>query len=140
MEREIEANRAPVAGESDGDPADAVADNEERHRLRLRAEGKRGQQHDIQDERETQAKTRGRLEPRRGPKRESTQHLPDLEEEVSSTVPVESGSAPIQGGSTLGADAPVDSSVATSVSVEDTVQTSVLFFVRVLESNRPALV
>ena len=67
VEPEIGANRAPVARENEGDPApqeqqdveilgealvesasvkrgsDAVADNEERARLRLRAEGKRGQ-------------------------------------------------------------------------------------------------
>ena len=64
MEPEIKENRAPVARENEGDPApqerqdvempveapvesasvkrgsDAVADNEERARLRLRAEGK----------------------------------------------------------------------------------------------------
>ena len=78
--------------------SEAVADNEERPRLRLRAERKRGQQ-----------------------------PLPDLEEEVTSTVLVESGSAPTQGGSSSSADVPVDSSVATSVSVEDMVQTSVPF-------------
>ena len=71
VEPEIEANRAPAARENGGDPApqerqdvvmsaeepagsasvesgsDAVADNEERARLRLRAEGKRGQKHDM---------------------------------------------------------------------------------------------
>ena len=46
---------------------------EERARLRLRAEGKRGQKHDMQDVLEPQAKTKARLEPRRGQKRESTQ-------------------------------------------------------------------
>ena len=43
-----------------------------------------------------QAKTRARLEPRRSQKRESTQLLPGLVEEVASTVPVESGSASSQ--------------------------------------------
>ena len=104
--------------------SDDVADNEERARLRLRAEGQRSQKHDMQDVLETQAKTRARLEPRRGQKRESTQPLPDLEEEVMSSVPVESGSAPIQGGLSSSADVPVNSSVATSLSVEDTVQSS----------------
>ena len=52
-------------------------------------------------------------------------NLPDLEEEVMSTVPVKSGSAPIQGGSSSSADVPVNSSVSTSVSVEDMVQTRV---------------
>ena len=50
----------------------------------------------MQDVLEPQAKTNARLEPRSGQKRESTQPLPDLEEEVTSTVPVESGSAPIE--------------------------------------------
>ena len=54
-----------------------------------------------------------------------TRKLPDLEEEVTSTVPTESGSAPIQGGSISSADVPVNSSVCTSVSVDDMVQTSV---------------
>ena len=40
------------------------------------------------------------------------------------TVLVKSGSAPIQGGSSSSADVPIDSSAATSESVEDTVQTS----------------
>ena len=78
----------------------------------------------MQDVLEPQAKTRARLEPRSGQKRESKQPLPDLEEEVTSTVLVESGSDPIQGGSSSSADVPVNSSVATSVSVEDMVQTS----------------
>ena len=78
----------------------------------------------MQDVLEPQAKTRARLEPRWGQKRESSQPLPDLEEEVTSTVPVESGSAPIQGGSSSSADVLVHSSVASSVSVEDMVQTS----------------
>ena len=101
VELEIEANRAPVARESEGDPApqeqrqdvemrveapvesasvkrgsDAVADNEERARLRLRAEGKRGQKHDMQDVLEPQAKTTARLEPRRGQKREAHTTFP----------------------------------------------------------------
>ena len=88
VEPEVEVGQSPVAKESDLDPAplerqdvemlveapaeaasvkrgsDAVADNEERARLRLRAEGKRGQKHDMQDVHETQAKTKARLEPR----------------------------------------------------------------------------
>ena len=89
-------NRAPMTREIEGDPvvrqdvemlvetfvespslksgSDAVADDEERARLRLRAEGKRGLKHDM---------------PRRGQKRKSTQPLP---EEVTSTVLVVSGS------------------------------------------------
>ena len=106
-ELEVEANRAPVARENEGYPApqerqdvempvevsgasasvklgsDVVADDEERARLRLGAEGKRGQKHDMQDVLELQAKTKARLEPRRCQKRESTQPLPDLEEEVT---------------------------------------------------------
>ena len=68
---------------------------------------------------------RRRPEPRRGQKRESTQLLPDLEEEVTSTVPVVSGSAPIQGGPSSRTDVLVNSSVAASVSADDMVQTSV---------------
>ena len=68
--------------------SDAVADKEERARLRLGSEGKRGQKHDVQDVLEPQATTKARLEP--------TQPLPDLEEEVTSTVPAASGSAPIR--------------------------------------------
>ena len=65
VEPEVEVDRAPVARENEGDPAplerqdvesasvkrgsDAVADNDERARLRLRAEGKRGQKHEKQD-------------------------------------------------------------------------------------------
>ena len=113
-ELEDEVDWAPVARENDGDPAlveqqdvesasvergsDAVADNEERARLRLRAEGKRSQEHDIQHALEPLAKTKARLEPRKGPKRESTQPLADQEEEVTSTVPVVSGFAPMQRG------------------------------------------
>ena len=41
--------------------ADAVADSEERARLRPRAEGKRGQKHDTQDVVEPQAWTKARL-------------------------------------------------------------------------------
>ena len=52
--------------------AHAVADNEERARLRLRADGERGQKHDMQDVLESQAKTKATPEPRRGQKREST--------------------------------------------------------------------
>ena len=73
---------------------DAVADNEERATLRLQAEGKRGQKHDFKTFWNLEAKTKARLEPRRGQKRESTRLLPVLEEEVTSTVPVASGSAP----------------------------------------------
>ena len=118
VEPEIEAKRAPVVRGNEGDPApqerqdvvmpleapvesasvkrgsDGVADTEERARLRLRAEGKRGQKHNIQDVLKPQAKTKVRLEPR-GQKRDSMQPLPDLEEEVTSTVPVESSCAPI---------------------------------------------
>ena len=66
-----------------------------------------------------QAKTKATLEPRRGQKRASTQPLPDLEGEVTSTVPVVSGSS-------SNPDVPVDSSVAASMSVEYMVQTSVI--------------
>ena len=152
VELEVEVDRAPVARENEGDPAplgrhdveilveapvgsasakrgsDAVADSQERARLRLRAEGKRGQKHDTQDVVETQAKTKARLVPRRGQKRESTPPLPDLEEEIENTtltVPVVGGCAPIQGGSNSSTDVHVNSSVATCVSVEDMVQTSV---------------
>ena len=104
------------------------ADDEERARLKRKSVGKRGQRHDMRDILETQAKTRARLEPRRGQKRQSTRLLPDLEEEVeytTLTVPVLCGSAPIEGGSTSGTDVPVNSSVATSVSVMDMVQINV---------------
>ena len=86
---------------------------------------KRGQKHDMQDVLEPQTKTKARLEPKRGQKRESTQPLPDLEEDVTSTVPVVSGSAPIQGGSSSSTNVPVNSSMAASVSVKDMVQTNV---------------
>ena len=86
VEREVVVDRASVAKENDGDPApreqqdvemsvetpvesasvtrgvDAVADNEEHARLRLRAEGKRGQKHDMQDVLEPQAKTKARAQ------------------------------------------------------------------------------
>ena len=89
VEPEVEVDRAPVAGKNEGDPArveqqdvempvetpvesasvksgsDVVADNEERARLRLRAEGKRSQKHDIQDVLQKQAKTKTRLELKR---------------------------------------------------------------------------
>ena len=116
---------APAESASVQRGADAAADNEERARLRLRAEGKVGQKRDMQDDLEPQPKTKARLEPRRGQKRESTQPLPDLEEEVentTSTVPF----ATIQGGSNSSAGVPVNSSLAASMSVEDMVQTSVL--------------
>ena len=116
---------APVESASVKRGSDAVANTEERARLRLRAEGKRGQKHDMQDELEPQTNSKASLEPRRGQKRESTQPLPDLEEEVTSTVPVASAPAPIQGGSSSSADVPLNSSVAASVSVEDMAQTSV---------------
>ena len=61
----------------------------------------------------------------RGQKCEGTQLLRDLEEEVTSTVPIVCGSAPIQGVSRSSTDVSVDSSVAVSVSVEAMVQTSV---------------
>ena len=77
---------APAESASVKRGSDAAADNEERARLRLRAEGKRGQKHNMQDAQEPQAKTRARLEPRRGQKRESTQLLSELEEEITSTV------------------------------------------------------
>ena len=80
-------------------------------------EQKRGQKHDMQDVLERQAKTRARLEPRRGQKRESTQLFQELEKECTSTI---------QGSSNSSADVPVDSSVAASVSVEDMAQTDVL--------------
>ena len=70
----------------------------------------------------------GKAGARRGQKRESTQLLPDLEEKVTSTVPVASGSTPIQGGSGSSTDVLVNSTVATSVSVQDMVQTSVSYF------------
>ena len=90
VEPESEANGARIASENEADSApqerqevempveasvesasvkrgsDAAADDEERARLRLRAEGKRGPKHDIQDVLEPQVKTRARLEPRRG--------------------------------------------------------------------------
>ena len=59
---------APVGSASAKRGSDAVADSQERARLRLRAEGKRGQKHDTQDVVETQAKTKARLVPRRGSK------------------------------------------------------------------------
>ena len=152
-ELEVEGDRAPVVREEEGDPAllgqqdvempvevsgesafvkrgvDAVADNEDRARLRNRVEGKRGQKHDIQVVLEPDAKTKARLEPRRGQKRESTQPLPDLQEDVENTtlkVLVLCGFVPIQGGSSSSTEVPVGSSTAVSSSVEDTVQTNVL--------------
>ena len=79
--------------------AAAEADDEERTRLRLKSEDKRGQKHDMKDFLEPQAKTRARLERRRGQKRETTQLLPDLEEEIENTTLtalVVGGSAPIE--------------------------------------------
>ena len=105
--------------------SNAAADSDGRARLRLRAEGKRIQKHDIQDVLEPQAKTKAGLERRTDQKRESTQPLPDLEEEATSTVAVRSGSAQIQGGSSSSTDVLVESSVAAIVSVEDLVQNSV---------------
>ena len=46
----------------------AGADGEERARLRLRSEGKRGQKHDMEDIVELKAKAKARLEPRRSVK------------------------------------------------------------------------
>ena len=43
----------------------AEADEEERARLRRKSEGKRGQQSDMTDILERQAKTRARLEPKK---------------------------------------------------------------------------
>ena len=109
--------------------ADAVVDNEERVRLRLRAEGERGQTRDMQDVLENQAKTKARLEPRRGQKCESTQSLLDLEEEVENTtltVIVVCCSPPKQGSSSSSTHVFVDSSAAVSMSVEDIVHTNVL--------------
>ena len=71
-----------------------------------------------------QAKTKARPEPRRGQKRESTQLLIDLEVEVTSTVPVVSGSASIQGGSRSSMDVLVDSCAVVSTIVEDIVPES----------------
>ena len=76
---------------------DAVADDEERANLRLRDEGKRCQKHDMQDVLEPQAKTKLRLEPKSAQKRESTELLPDFEEEFDNTmlaVPVVCGATP----------------------------------------------
>ena len=114
---------APVESASVKRRSHAAADNEERARLRLRAECKRGQKHEKSDVLEPQAKTKARSEPRRGQKRESTQPLPDLQEEVTSTVLVTIGPPPNQGGSSSSADVVVNSSVATSVSVEYMIQT-----------------
>ena len=116
MTRCRDAGRALAESASVRRGSDAVANNEERARLRLRAEGKGGQKRDTQDVLEPQAKTRAWLESRRSPKRESTQPLPELEEEVTSTI---------QGGSSSSADVPVDSSVAAGVRVEDMVRTDV---------------
>ena len=102
-----------------------MGENEERARLQHRAEGKRGQKHDMQDVLEPQAKTKARLEPTRGQKFVCTPLLPDLWEEVTSTVSVVSGSAPIQGGSSSSTNVPVNYSVAASVRVEDMVRTSI---------------
>ena len=74
-----------------------MADNEERAHLRLRAEGKRVQKHDMQDVLEPQAKTKVKLETKSSQERESTEPLPDFEEEFDNTtlaVPVVCGSAP----------------------------------------------
>ena len=89
MEHDPEGHETNAEREKEGDPApqerqdvempveapgesasvkrgsDAVADNEERARLQLRAQGKRGQKHDVQDELEPKAKTRARPEWRR---------------------------------------------------------------------------
>ena len=104
--------------------ADGFADIEERARLRLGAEGKRGQKHGIQDILKPQAKRKARLE--------------DVEN-TTLTVPVVCDSAPIQGGSSSSTDVPVVSSVTASMSVEDMVQTNVPVF-WMLESNLPILV
>ena len=57
-----------------------------RARLRLKSEGKLGQKHDMKDILEPPAKTRDRLEPRRGQTRESTQPFLDLKEKVENTT------------------------------------------------------
>ena len=49
---------APAESASVKRGSEAVADNEERARLRLRAEGKRGKKHDVQDVLEKRAKTK----------------------------------------------------------------------------------
>ena len=79
----------------------------------------------MQDVLEPQAKTKARLEPTRGQKFVCALLLPDLWEEVTSTVPVVSGSAPIKGGSSSSTNVPVNSSVGASVRVEDMVRTSI---------------
>ena len=108
----------------------------------LRAEGKRGQKHDTQDILEPQAETKAGLESRRGQKRESTNLIPDLEEEVDNTtwtVLDVCGSAPIQGGSSSSTDVLVVSLAAVSIIVEGTNQ-SMSVFRRMLESNLRILV
>ena len=57
---------APAESASVNRGSEAVADSEERARLRLRAECKRGEKHDTQDGLEPYAKTKARLEPREG--------------------------------------------------------------------------
>ena len=101
LEQQDVAMLVDVSGESTfvKRGAVAVADDEERARLRRKSEGKRGQKHDMRDILEPQAKTKARLEPRRGQKRESTQPLRDLVEEVehaTSTVPVVCGSSIVE--------------------------------------------
>ena len=96
--------------------ADAVADTEERARLRLRAEGPRGQKHDMQDVLEHQAKSKARLESRRGQKRVSTQLLEGEVGKTTFTVPVVCGSVPIQGGSSSSTDVLVQTFVAANMS------------------------
>ena len=126
VEPEVEAKRTLVARENEGDSAlqerqdvempveapvesasakrgsDAVADKEERARLRLRAQRERDLKHDKHDVLEPQVKTR--------------------EEEVSSTVLVASYAAPIQRGSSSSTNVLVNSSVTPSMSVGDMVQ------------------
>ena len=135
-EPETEANQASVARENEGEPAhqerqdvempvEALAESVSCETwigpvsrqwrtcsLRLGAEGKRGLKHDAHDVLEPQAETRARSEPRRGQKRESTQPLPELAEEVTSTIQEARSFS-------------VDSSVATRVSVEDMAHTDV---------------
>ena len=114
--------------------SDAVADSEEPCSFcdsELRAKDARNTIY--KDVLEPQAKTRARPEPRvRSVKAHNLSKI--VEEGVTSTVPVKSGSAADSSAEVL-----IDSSVATSVSVEDMVQTSVPIATPVFESNRPVL-
>ena len=100
MEPEIGANPAPFARENGGDPA-----------------------HQERQDVEMPVETLGES----GSVKRGSDAVADNDERARffDTVPVKSASAPILGGSSSSADNLVDSSVATSVSVEDTVQTRV---------------